>query len=443
MEKRYEVPFWQLLVIGLQSDLDITTKPHGGSYIWGNFKINEPVDFDKLKKSINYFIERNDSIRTKFCYEDGKIRQYFSKYEPVDFEIIDVENDEQVEKIKTEMNEKFFDMIEKHMYSIKLYRYPNGHGGVLVKVHHTIADGWSLGLAGYEVINNYIGKFVFPITGSFGDYLDNRNKYETSARLITDKKYWDELLKDGIPEAVSIPQSKPEKETYSWAAEKYKYELDEELINKIRTYCKDHKTSMSKFFMSAYAVLQNKISNSRKFMMNSMSANRRNIKERFTTGMFTAMTYFMVECPNMKFTDFIKKIDSSLTAGYRHRDYLDRHMFELIGKYNPNNQKMFTKLTFSYQCLNMKTDNKSLKYEVSGDNNPSTGGLDMAVHVFDLESSNKLDLIYDYLSDKFDRADAEKFNSQVLDIINQVLTNEDIYIDDISIKDNTLIENNL
>lgn len=435
MEKRYDVPFWQLLVIGLKSG-DDTSPLYGGNYIWGNFKINEPVDFDKLNKSINYFIERNDSIRTKFCYENGVIKQYFATYKPLEFPIIDVIDDGQVEEIQKEMNDKWFVMIESYMFDIRMYRFPDGHGGALLKVHHTIADGWSIGLAAYEVVNHYIGKFVFPVTGSFGDYLEQRDKYESSPRLLKDKEYWEELLSDGIPEAVTVPARKEFNENFSWDAAKYTYELDEELINRIRNYCEIYKTSLSKFFMSCYAVLLNKFSGSRKFIMNSMSANRKNIKERFTTGMFTAMSYFLVECPNMQFTDLLKKIESSIKAGYRHRDYLDRHMFELINKFEPNRKDLFTKLTFSYQNLNMKTDKNDLEYEIIGDNNPSTAGLDMAFHVFDLESSNKVNLIYDYLIEKYDVEDVKELNEQVLDVINQVLTNEGIYIDDICVKFN-------
>ena len=434
MEKRYEVPFWQLLVIGLKSDTD-KSPLHGGSHIWGNFKINEKVDYNKLSQSINYFIEKNDSIRTKFCYENGVIKQYFATYEPLEFPIIDVTDDAQVEKIQKEMNKEWFDMLESYMFDIKMYRFPDGHGGALLKVHHTIADGWSIGLAAYEVVNHYIGKFVFPITGSFGEYLEQRNKYESSSRLLKDKKYWEELFKDGIPEAITIPPSKKFNENFSWEADKYTYELDENLIIKIRKYCEKNKTSMSKFFTSCYSVLLNKTSGSRKFIMNSMSANRKNIKERFTTGMFTAMSYFLVECPNMKFKDFIKNVEKSMKEGYRHRDYLDRHMFELIDKFAPNRKSLFTKLTFSYQNLNLKTDKKDLNYEITGDNNPSTAGLDMTFHVFDLESSNKVNLIYDYLIEKYDLEDVKNVNNQVLEVINQVLENEDICIDDIIVKD--------
>lgn len=433
MEKRYDVPFWQLLVIGLKSNTD-TSKLHGGSHIWGNFKINEKVDFEKLNNSINHFIEKNDSIRTKFCYENGVIKQYFAKYEYTEFPIVDVNSDDEVSKIQKEMNEKFFEMVESYMFDIKMYRFPDGHGGVLLKVHHTIADGWSIGLAAYEVVNQYAGKFVYPITGSFGDYLNHRNTYEKSFRLSLDKKYWEDLFSLGIPKAVTIPPSKQFNEKFSWNAKKFNYDLDEELINSIRKYCKENKITATNFFITCYTILISKVSNSRKFLMNSMCSNRKNFRERFTTGMFTAMTYFMVECPNMKFKELVKIVGNSMSAGYKHRDYIDRYMFDLIKKFDPNRKDLFTNVTFSYQNLNIKIDKKDLDFEITGDNNPSTGGLDVAIHVFDLESSNKIQLIYDYLTEKYDEEDLMKVNRQVLEIITQVITNDEIYIDDINVE---------
>ena len=434
MEKRYDVPFWQLLVIGLNSSTD-TSPLHGGSHIWGNFKINEKVDFEKFKKAINHFIEKNDSIRTKFCYENGTIKQYFAKYEPFDFTIIDVKDDEEVDKILKEMNSKFFEMVESYMFDIKLYRYPNGNGGVLLKVHHVIADGWSIGLAAYEVINEYIGKFVVPITGSFGDYLESRDNYEKSFRKPIDKKYWEELLKDGVPAAVTFPASKKyDKSMVYWDADKYSYSIDLKTIKKIEKYCEKNKISKSSFYSAVLAILLRKVSGSRKFMMNTMCSNRKNIKERFTTGMFTSMTYYLAEVPNIEFKQLVKNVGNSISAGFKHREYFDRYMSDVIKKVDPNRIGPLTSVIFSYQNLNLKTDKKDLDYEIKGDNNPSTASLDIAIHVLELESSNQVNLIYDYLTDKYDENDMKKINSQMLEIINQVVTKDEIFVDDINIE---------
>ena len=439
MEKKFEISPLQLALLGVFTPTD---KPSSLYYIWGNFKINEKVDFEKLNKSINYCIEKNESLRLKYCYEDGVLKQYFSEYEPVKIETVDLENESQIDELINKINSTPIDVIDNYLFNIKMYRLPNGNGGVIIKVDHTIADGWSLGLVGYEVVNHYLGKFVLPITGSYSEYLEKKNRYESSFRMEIDEKYWKNIFKDGIPNSVTYPYSKPVNNQCSLICDKIKFDIDENVINNIKEYCKKHKLTTSKFYISIYALLLSKINNNRKFVFNSISANRKNIKERFTTGFLVSFTYFLVECQkNVKFYEFVNAMNNSVNQGYKHRDYWDKHLAELVATLDPNMNTNLSPINFSYQNINMKTSKKDLDYEVTGDNSPTSGGLDMAIHVFDLESENKVQFIYDYLIDKYDESAMKTFNNQILDIIHQVLENDDIYIDDITVKDSTLVEN--
>ena len=78
---------------------------------------------------------------------------------------------------------------------------------------------------------------------------------------------------------------------------------------------------------------------------------------------------------------------------------------------------------------------KSDVVQIGLDNSPTSGGLDIAIHVLDIESNNKINLIYDYLMQKYDEKYIQELNSKVLDIINQVVNNDDIYINDIKVKE--------
>ena len=41
------------------------------------------------------------------------------------------------------------------IYLFKLIRYPDGHGGFIVAIHHLISDAWSAGLGATEIIRIY------------------------------------------------------------------------------------------------------------------------------------------------------------------------------------------------------------------------------------------------------------------------------------------------
>ena len=435
MKKTYYLQGYQLGTCGLKSPTD-KTKPMDLSYIWGNFKINEKVDFDKLKEAINYCIEKNDGLRVKYCYEKGVLKQYFADYKPIDIEIIDLKDEAQIQDLQENFLNIPIDMIENYLYNIKMYRLPNGHGGVILKINHSAIDGWSIGLVAYEIINRYIGKFVFPITGAYEDYFEKKLKYESDyKRMKMDTDYYENLFKDGIPDLAVFPQSKPIKDTYSFESAEEKYIIDNAIIKKIKEYCKEKNTSINRFLNAAFCILLSKLSGSKKFCMCGMVSNRKSFIEKFTVGMFTQLYCYVVECPNITFTEFIKNVDKSISESFKHRGFfsIPGNDLKIINRYYPDRKVGFTTNSFIYQNINLKTDKKDLNYEITGDSSPTTMGSDIVVHAFDYESENKFEITYDYSVEKYDKEDIDTYNAELLDIINQILKNKDIYIDDINI----------
>lgn len=436
MKKTYDLQGYQLGLCGLQSPTD-KTKPMELSYIWGNFKINEKVDFEKLKEAINYCIEKNDGLRVKYCYEKGALKQYFSEYKPLDIEIINLKDESQIQDLQNTFLNTPIDMIENYLFNIKMYRLPNEHGGVILKLDHSILDGWSIGLVAYEIINRYIGKFVFPITGSYEEYFEKKLKYESDyKRMKIDADYYENLFKDGIPDLAVFPQSKPIKDIYSFESAEEKYVIDNTIVKKIRKYCKEQNIAINRFLNAAYCILLNKLTGSKKFCMSGMVSNRKSFIEKFTVGMFTQIYCYVVEFSNISFTEFIRNIDKSIMESFKHRGFfsIPGNDLKIINRYYPDRRVGFTTNSFIYQNINLKTNKKDLNYEITGDSSPTTMGSDIVVHVFDYESENKFEITYDYMVEKYDREDIDTFNTELLNIINQILKNKDINIDDLKLE---------
>lgn len=79
MKKKYNLTIPQMRVLidfDEKGNIVLTNK----NIIWGHLKINQKVDFDRLKEALNYSIKKNDSIRIKLCKENDKLLQYFEDY---------------------------------------------------------------------------------------------------------------------------------------------------------------------------------------------------------------------------------------------------------------------------------------------------------------------------------------------------------------------------
>lgn len=399
------------------------------NYIWGHLKINQKVDFSRLKEAINYCFKKNDSIRIKLCTEDDKLLQYFEDYEEQNLEIVDVNTENDVKNLEDEIINRPFEMFDSFLFQIAIYRDKNGFGGVILKLNHVIADGYTMGLLLYEVLGYYSKTLNKIISFSYLDYIDSEENYPASKRYEQDKEYWNKMFEEGVPDSAYIPSNK---ENYSLSkANKLVFDIDNGIMEIAKEFCKINKISICTFFMSLYAIYIYKKTKLANFFLSTASKNRRNFKEKLTAGMLSNTAYFNVKIQNESFIDFTKEISISLNYGYKHMNYINNYTRELFDKYN-DNRILPTNIVLSYQDLQLDTDKMNINYEITGDNNVGTYGSDIVIiHVF--EHNNNTKITYDYLSEKYSIEEITDINNQIVDIIKQVCNDNSICIKDIEI----------
>ena len=397
------------------------------NFVWGHLKINQKIDFNKLNEALNYCFKKNDSIRIKLCQEDNKLFQYFEDYREQNFEIVDVNTENDVKKLENDLINRPFEMFNSFLFQLVIYKYKNGFGGVILKVNHVIADGYTLGLLLYEVLRYLSKKIKTIISFSYLNYIKSEEKYPSSRRYRIDKEYWEKMFENGIPDIAYIPSNK---EKYSFSkANKIIFDIDDAIVKIIKNFCKIHKVSNNTFYTSIYSIYIYKKTSLTNFFLATASKNRRKLKEKFMAGMLSNTAYFNVQIKNERFDNFMQKIHVSLKNGYQHMNYINNYTRELFEQYN-DNRKLPTNVILSYQNLQLNPDKLNINFEITGDNNVGTYGSDIIIiHIF--EYNNKVKIIYDYLEEKYSIKEIEKLNDEIINIIRQVNENNGILINDI------------
>ena len=428
MKKKYNLTSSQFRVLfefDSKGNIVLTNK----NIIWGHLKINQEIDFNRLQDSLNYCFKKNDSMRTKLCKEDDKIFQYFEDYQKMNFEIIDVNNEDDVNNLKNEIINKPLEMFNSLLFHLVIYRYKNDFGGIIIKLNHVMGDGYTLGLILYEVLGYYSRKIRFIIPISYSSYIKKEEKYSFSRKYKQDKLFWEGIFENGVPDIAYIPSKK---ENFSFSkANKIAFDIDDDIIKKVKKFCKIHEISNSTFYMSVYGIYVNKRTNLTNFFLSAANRNRRKIKEMLMTGMTTKTAYFIVRIMNESFANFTKEMRLSLKSCYQHMNYIYNYKNELFRKYN-DNRSVPSKVFLSYQDLELNTDKLNMNFEIEGDNNVGTYGFDLiSIHIF--EYKGKVKIIYDYLSEQYSKEEITDINNGIINIINQVSENNNILIKDIKI----------
>lgn len=396
--------------------------------------IQDRINFALFCDAINIFVEKHDSFRLKVILQDGEPKQLVESFSPISFNIASVHSDKDVENLANKMANYVFDISNSMLCKFQLFKFPDGHGGIVLLVHHLIADAWSCGHFISEIIDIYDSlldnKNIEIESFSYTDYIASENEYIDSPKFEKDKAFWMETFLN-VPELATIPSING-KDDFSTKAKRKTFKLPKETIDVISNFCKANKISLYNFFMAIYSIYLSRVNNLDDFVIGTPVLNRSNAKEKHTVGMFISVVPFKIHLnQNEDFISFTKKISSDFFDVFRHQKYPYQTLLQDLRRVHSNIPNLY-KIMISYQ--NMRTNKQSTKTTYDAKwyfcNHIAD---DIDIHFFDINDTGTIDLAYDYRTSKYSIDDIYALHSRILYMINQVLINPDALIQNIDI----------
>ena len=420
-----------------QKSIWLTEQFYKGSNInniCGALTIKQPLDFEKFKQAINLFVKNNDSFRICLTLDNNEVKQYIKDFSYFDIDIIDLKDAQAVKDYEHYLASfPLFDF-DKLLFKFVLFRLPNGHGGFIINIHHTISDSWSLGITVNEIINYYSSllnnKIYEPKKYSYIDFYKSEQEYLLSSRFEKDKQYWSTVY-ETVPDTVSIPTLK-NLDSSSISANRVTHTINGNLLSQIQSYCKSQKISVYNFFMAIYSIYISRVCNSNDFVIGTPILNRSNFTEKQTTGMFIDTLPFRININSeVSFSDFLSKLAKDSMSLLRHQKYSYQYIIEDLRKRNSSQPTLYN-ILMSYQITKMSEKMDEIPHSSDWTFNDSMSD-DLDIHIFDLNDTNSLNISYDYKTNMYDSNDINFLHNRILHIISQVISMPNILIKNIEI----------
>lgn len=405
--------------------------------ITGSVIIPEKVDFKLLEKAINTFVEKNDSFRLKFVLKNTDIYQYVDNFSEFSIDIVNVASDEELKDVEGEISSTVFNVLDSFLYLFKMIKFPDGHGGFIINMHHLISDAWSAGLGASEIIKIYtlllnnqsIDNIVYP---SYIDYINSETSYLQSDKFNKDKAFWNDMF-ETVPEVATIPTSLGEnRDTLVGKSNREQFTIPHEVINSIYAFCKNSKISAFNFFMAVFSLYIGRTSGLDEFVIGSPILNRGNVKEKHTSGMFISTVPLKVSLTNnITFTELASNISSNFFSIFKHQKYPYLSLLSDLRKKDNSIPNLYNVL-ISYQNIRSTANTSEIPYKIKWvPNNYTSNNID--IHIYDMNDTGNINIAYDYQIAKHTSQDILNIHARILNIINQILSNNEIVINDIEI----------
>ena len=402
--------------------------------ICGTIHLNDTLDFNDLKKALELIVSENDNFHTKFMIKDGSVYQFYDNNINYNIEIIDITTKDDLKNLENITISHIFDILHSSLFDIKIFRYPDMTGGVIVNIHHLISDSWTLGLIAKDIVNYYytIHKKAphTANTNSYIDYINFENNYIKSPKFEKDKMFWTSYL-DNKPNCVTIPSFTNLKNDDPTIANRKIFALDNSLIKKINSFCNLYNVSLYNFLIAIYSIYISKINKSNDFILGTPILNRTSFTQKNTMGMFINTVPIRVKPENnISFLSYVNDIAVNFTSIYRHQKYSYQYILEDLRKNDYSIPNLY-KILLSYQ-ITKTTTTEDASYFCDWNFNGRIAD-DMDIHFFDLNDSGDLNIAYDYRLAKYTEEEILQIHKRILYIIEQVLLNPGLYLKDVSI----------
>lgn len=437
-----------------QKSIWVTEQYYKGSSInniCGTAVIQEKVDFEKLKESIQIVCKKHDNFWLEFKLNEGNVEQVLSEKKEIQIDTINIAGENQLELERNKIVKTRFQLENSKLFKFYIFKFIDGKGAFMLNIHHLISDAWTLALICNDIIKTYSEliqnkevekKAIY----SYIDYIKSEQQYQESEKYNKDKQYWIERFKT-IPEVATIPGSiKGDIDETNPAGERKKYEISKENVEKIKKYCKENKISLYNFFMAIYAIYIGEVSNLDEFTIGTPILNRTNYKEKNAAGMFINMAPFRINInEDIEFKQFIKNIARDSMDMLKHQKYSYQCLLEELRKENKSIPNLYN-ILLSYQITNAKQNEGNIEYETEWTFNGYCAD-NIDIQIYDLNDTGNLNIAYDYKTSIYKVEDIKNIHRRILNIIKQVVSKEEIKLSEIDIvtpeeKEKLLVEFN-
>ena len=312
-------------------------------------RITGHLDYPLLQESIHLILESDSSLRTQLSTVDGELLQYPAPYARVDFPVYDfsIASAESIAIWESAVTREPLVLENAPLYQFILFRDGENSGGVLVKLHHIIADGWS-----QINICNKIGKtYLELISGKEAtlvqapDYelhVQEEQRYLSSKAFARDERYWQSMVEaSGEPSVLKSVTSA----AVSPVGRRMSFELPQLLNHSIYSYCMEKRVAPFAVFYMALAIYFKRIGGADRFTIGVPIFNRANQEFRQSTGMFvTTLPFFNEINDTWTLNQFNDALMESWYEMLRHQ----RYPFSKIAELSANDGRLFN-IALSYQ----------------------------------------------------------------------------------------------
>ena len=323
-------------------------------------QIQGSLYIDRLKQSLNYVVQRHETLRTTFANTDQGARQVVLPELVVDIPVIDLNMytgtalTDQIEHHIAQDANMPFDITQVPLFRLTLLHLaPNDYIAVF-NMHHIISDGWSVTLFIQELSHFYAclstdpapnleqGDDLLPeLPIQYRDFAVWQREWLRGETLAEQFNYWKKQL-DNAPPIQTLPTSKPRPKRQTFNSAKHPVRVAPDLSRAAKALGQQSGVTLFMVLLAAFKGLLARYVGQTDIVVGTPIANRNRVEVESLIGfMLNTLVLRTDLAGNPTFKELLGRVREVSLGAFSHQDL----PFEkLVEELNPERHLNYTPL---------------------------------------------------------------------------------------------------
>ncbi|WAM30052.1 non-ribosomal peptide synthetase [Myxococcus sp. NMCA1] len=312
------------------------------------------LDRALLTRCVNEVVRRHESLRTTLRSHGGDPVQVVAPSleltlpeEDLSALSLEAQGDEVRRRIIAEANFEF-DLSAGPLLRVGILRLDAQHTLVLLTLHHSVTDQWSLGvflqelMALYKAFEEGLPSPLPELELQYPDYARWQREQLETRELAGQLDYWRRQLTPQPP-ALVVPSDHPRPALKTYRGGWHHFRLEPELARKLKLLAQKEGATLFMVLMAAYQTLLHRYSGQQDFAVGSPVANRRAPELEPLIGFFVNMLVMRADASgDPTFRSFLHRVRQVCLDAYSHQDVpFDKLVEELQPPRAPSRNPFF------------------------------------------------------------------------------------------------------
>ncbi len=425
---------------------------HSATYnIPFTLRLSGALDVNALQAAFRDLLARHESLRTGFTETNDIPAQRIFSVEELCFPLEAVEvTEESLPHTLSQAAAHPFNLCHEIPLRAALFQLDAQEHVLLVLLHHSAGDGWSLAPFARDLSQAYTARLhggppawaQLPV--QYADYtLWQRNLFshedDPDSLIGQQLTYWQQALA-GLPERLTLPTDRPHPSIASHRGACFFFNTDPALYGKLLVLAREHQVSLFMVLQAALASLLTRLGAGTDIPVGSPIAGRTDEALDDLIGCFVNTLVLRTNTSgNPSFSQLLQQVKETCLAAYAHQDLQFERLVEVL---NPPRSTAHHPL---FQVLLALQNNALPQFDLPGlhlqaeDIELPVAKFDLSFHFNEAPSENGSGLsgIIQYATDLFDRQTIAQLAQRFVRLLEAIAQNSDQPIGCLELLDDT------